>query len=295
MSQLNRKPSLPSTTALPRPRHLRSVADVVLLKSTFLDVGGRLELPGERDVDDSTCDRFRSVVAAQDQQVSGSADESAELLHTELLAGVWVLTGRFESGGRRYAIASRVARDLAAGLLSARARRALALAIRGVANKVIAIELGVSQPTVTRLLSSALETLRVANLAEAFVLSRARPIWLSADEQTMCALQLDEPASTGLDNLTSAERDIVQQLAAGASRAAVARTRGTSLYTVNSQIASIFAKLRVGSKRELLKRMMSGRSELANGVCSPCERAASSNGPAVGHRQVAAEPALHVP
>ncbi len=51
--------------------------------------------------------------------------------------------------------------------------------------------------------------------------------------------------------LSAAEQMVLEQVLAGASNAAIARTRGTSVRTIANQIASIFRKLGVGSRREL--------------------------------------------
>jgi DNA-binding NarL/FixJ family response regulator len=51
--------------------------------------------------------------------------------------------------------------------------------------------------------------------------------------------------------LTASERCIADLLVAGFGAQEIARRRGTSLYTVNNQIASIYTKLGVHSRREL--------------------------------------------
>ena len=53
--------------------------------------------------------------------------------------------------------------------------------------------------------------------------------------------------------LTSAERDVVQRMLAGASNAEIARDRGTSVRTVAKQIASVFGKLDVRSRAALAR------------------------------------------
>lgn len=56
------------------------------------------------------------------------------------------------------------------------------------------------------------------------------------------------------DRLSEAEREVVSLLRAGAPYAEIARARGTALGTVKKQIASIYRKLRVGSRAELVAR-----------------------------------------
>jgi len=54
------------------------------------------------------------------------------------------------------------------------------------------------------------------------------------------------------DALTPAEHEVVAAIEAGMSNAQIARARGTSARTVANQIASIFKKLKVGSRAELV-------------------------------------------
>jgi DNA-binding NarL/FixJ family response regulator len=51
--------------------------------------------------------------------------------------------------------------------------------------------------------------------------------------------------------LTPAQFAVAQALARGASNAEIARERGTSLRTVANQVAAIFARLGVGSRRQV--------------------------------------------
>jgi DNA-binding CsgD family transcriptional regulator len=62
------------------------------------------------------------------------------------------------------------------------------------------------------------------------------------------------------DLLTRSEREVVRAVLAGASRAEVARVRGTSRNTVANILASAFRKLGVNSRLELAARLAS-RSE----------------------------------
>jgi DNA-binding CsgD family transcriptional regulator len=55
--------------------------------------------------------------------------------------------------------------------------------------------------------------------------------------------------------LSSAERVIATLAAAGLTNVAIAKCRGKSVHTVANQVASIFRKLRVGSRYELAARL----------------------------------------
>ena len=181
----------------------------------------------------------------------GACPDAAPPGFDGLLAGAWKIVDRFESADQRYVVAEA---DSASRPLCPLAVRALSLAMLGHANKVIAIELGASQPTVTRLLSRALRCLRVSGMREAIALAHTQPVWLFDGNREVFSWRLRRSSWCDDAALSAAERDVVQRIADGASRADIARARGTSLHTVHSQIASAFTKLGVGSKRELMQR-----------------------------------------
>ena len=56
-------------------------------------------------------------------------------------------------------------------------------------------------------------------------------------------------------SLTKAERQIVDQLLRGCSDREIARQRGTSHHTVANQLRSLFRKLGVSSRAELVARL----------------------------------------
>ncbi len=55
--------------------------------------------------------------------------------------------------------------------------------------------------------------------------------------------------------LTAAEREIVERIARGETNADIARARRTSLRTVANQVAALFKKLDVSSRRELVAKL----------------------------------------
>ena len=69
----------------------------------------------------------------------------------------------------------------------------------------------------------------------------------------------DVPLETGdTGRLTPAERAIVELLRTGASSSQIARARGTSPRTVANQLASMYRKMGVASRQELLARLRDG-------------------------------------
>lgn len=77
------------------------------------------------------------------------------------------------------------------------------------------------------------------------------------DEFAVIAVSVDEVAA--LRRLTAAENEVVEFLRSGASNKAIAQHRGTADRTVANQIASIYRKLGISSRAELLALIMDGR------------------------------------
>lgn len=182
-----------------------------------------------------------------------------------LIAGEWVLVDRFESSGRRVVVAHRtdaLARPLQA--LTSQEAQALQLALCGVANKVVALELGVSESTVSRLVERGLRRLDLATLAEAAELRSMSHYRLSLGGGSSSAelailegeLAHGSPSLLGPVPLTRAERMVLAAVLAGQSHQQIATARRTSRRTVDNQVASIYAKLRVKSRRELVARVL---------------------------------------
>jgi DNA-binding CsgD family transcriptional regulator len=135
--------------------------------------------------------------------------------------------------------------------LNRREQAVLEHAIAGRSSKWIALELTLSEPTVARTLRSALRRLGVAD-ATALPGVRAAPFkWLN-DPNAGVALAVARIAMKQVTGLSRAEQSVLRRFLDGASIAAIARERGTSSWTVSHQVGSIYRKLRVSSRRELL-------------------------------------------
>jgi DNA-binding CsgD family transcriptional regulator len=83
-------------------------------------------------------------------------------------------------------------------------------------------------------------------------------VWIDGEELAVLSHPLDEPVP--LDGLTEAERHVTADVVDGLSNAQIARRRGTAKGTVAKQVASIFRKLGVGSRRELVAMTKGGVS-----------------------------------
>ena len=178
-----------------------------------------------------------------------------------LLAGTWGVVDVCEPGALRCLVARQVEGDRAG--LTGRERQMALLASLGWTNEAMGQELGLSRSTVASQLGSALARLRlgrrhllvellaatlraegagsprVSSFVEGGVAHRA--LWYARDVSTA-------------PGLTGVERNICRQLLGGLSSEDIARERGRSVRTVENQVASIFRKLGVRSRRELLLR-----------------------------------------
>jgi len=124
--------------------------------------------------------------------------------------------------------------------LSPREHQALALAAQGLANKVIACELGVTVSTVSVYLVKAGRKLGV----------RGRVASIQAFHSTFDG----EPALPSA--LSTSERAVAALVLRGASNAQIASTRATSSRTIANQVASIYRKLGVRSRGEFAARFV---------------------------------------
>ncbi len=205
-------------------------------------------------------DALRAMAIAMDRARSSlrkSDEEEAISLWTALVDGRWTLLEHFDRDGRRYFVARRNEPQVHEVLaLGPRERQIVAYAARGHSVKLIAYELGLSSPTISEHLTSAMAKLGVANRGE---LSRVFATASDVTERGLAPIGVEDVAVTGADVvrsgdarvLTDTERAIVTLVLDGATNAAIATHRGTSVRTVANQVARVFKKLRVGSRAEL--------------------------------------------
>jgi DNA-binding NarL/FixJ family response regulator len=206
---------------------------------------------------------LRDAVLQRETLRSQNRDDN---LWPALIAGEWTLIDRFEASGRRVVVAHRNEPPARAfHILSHREGCALQQAMDGVSNKAIAIGLKVSEATVSRLVSEALGRLRLKSLSEAAAIR-------GTDHTTMhfgqgrAAINLavvnlpEQPSQLAMDvevaRLTRAERFVLTHALKGHSDRQIASARNTSRRTVANQMAAVFAKLGVRSRRELVARVL---------------------------------------
>jgi DNA-binding NarL/FixJ family response regulator len=198
-----------------------------------------------------------------------------------VVAGRWSLLEQFDSDGARCFVARQNHPDVPGSpALSERERQIVAHASRGFSNKHIAYELGLCSSTVAAQLTSAARKLGVSSretLLHAFaVLGGAPDRSVAGDDAGSTAQRHDDDPTIRVvrfrhddhdyamiriaitprlpSSLTTAEAAVATLAIEGLSNAAIARKRKTSVRTVANQLRSIYAKLAVGSRRQLRSR-----------------------------------------
>jgi DNA-binding NarL/FixJ family response regulator len=198
-------------------------------------------------------DALRRVVARDLGRARPQSTSDLELWDA-LLDGRWSLLDAFTHAGSRHVVAYRnPAEGKALRALSLLEKTILRLALAGRAGKWIALDLQLSESTVTRMLRIALRRLGVGTTSALAGVQGARFQLVNevAAGVEIAAARLTPPASAA-PGLSHAERAIINGLLGGQCVAAIARERGTSLRTVANQVASSYRKLGVSSRRELL-------------------------------------------
>jgi DNA-binding NarL/FixJ family response regulator len=207
---------------------------------------------------------LRRAVTRRERLRAGNGDS----LWPAVVAGEWILVDRFEASGRRHVVAypcDALARPFQT--LTRAQSFALRRALDGTASKVIASEMCVSDSTASRLIQRALRALGLRDLADASLLrsmphSTVRvgsgPHCVHVGVLTGALPDMERVPPNFVVGLTQAERDVLAAIIRGCSHQQVAAQRGTAKRTVANQVASIFCKLGVRSRRELVARLVAG-------------------------------------
>lgn len=200
---------------------------------------------------------LRRAVLIRERFRAGRRSHDERELWPALVAGRWSVVDAFTATGTRYVVAyENPVESAPLRRLSPREQQVLEHALAGRSGKWIALELTLSEPTVTRTIRSALRRLGAADLT---ALASARGARYEAIEGILeggpLAVASHRPCESLAVNMSPAEREVVAALLSGRRIAAIARARGTSPWTVARQAASIYRKLAVTSRRELVARL----------------------------------------
>jgi len=130
----------------------------------------------------------------------------------------------------------------------------------GQSNKFVSYELGIAQSCVSAYLSSARVKLGLRSRTELVQLMqfgrvassepRAESFCIEPGESVVLRVVREQGTTPAV--LTSSERDIFRAILYGRSNAEIAVSRGRSLRTVANQVASVFRKLAISSRAELV-------------------------------------------
>ena len=85
-----------------------------------------------------------------------------------------------------------------------------------------------------------------------------RGVWLARGGEEFAILVLEAPDTADLRMLSAHERQVVALVMEGLSSAEIARRRGTSPRTVANQLRSIYGKVGVTSRSELVVALAPG-------------------------------------
>lgn len=248
-------------TAL-RLRNRLSDADLWSRVEAVLEPDGRIvHAEGEaRSVDaQQMLQRFcRAIDQARTRQGKDQAEEDAAAAHAWpfLIAGRWSLIEDFESDGRRYFIAVRNPPEATSvSELTKRERQVADLVMHGHSNKYVALELGLSEATVKTYLRSVMTKLLLHSRTTLVALGqRVHVHQLSLGEDEILLMTSHDNIDEILETLglTQAEKEVAHGIIEGHSNLDIARKRGTHERTIANQVQSLFRKLGVHSRAELV-------------------------------------------
>lgn len=204
----------------------------------------------------SSLDALRhAVLRIERERGTRTTMVDGDAIWSSLVCGRWSLIDDYEDGRQRYVLAIRNDRWADDFSLSKREARTIELAVLGKRPKEMTSELGISLSRIYALQQSALDKLGARCIGDVRALARRLPGKLltrvSLGLEAIVALKA--PAAIhDLSRLTDAERAVVRDLACALSRGEIARRRKRSVRTVANQVSSIYKKLMVSDRNELI-------------------------------------------
>lgn len=189
------------------------------------------------------------------------ADEALDQWEA-LISGRWSLVDRFDSDGRRYVVAVKndPAQPDPRGL-TVRERQIAEYVGLGRTSKEIAYTLGLSEAAITNCTARTQVKLGLGSRVELAAFFAPNGIRRKLAERTVGGVRwlfgshplADAPV---LSRLSQAEREIVGLMIGGSTNADIAERRAASERTVANQVQSVFHKLNVHSRGELVARLL---------------------------------------
>lgn len=178
-----------------------------------------------------------------------------------LVSGRWSLVDYFDSDQRRFIVAIKddPAYPDPRGL-TPRERQVAEYAGLGRSSKEIAYTLGLSESAITNCTARVQDKLGMASRTELVSFFapngfRRKLAEKSISDERFLIASSSLINTKDFENLSEAEREITVLMIAGSTNADIAEKRGVSEYTITNQVQSIFRKLCVRSRGELVVRL----------------------------------------
>lgn len=191
-----------------------------------------------------------------------------------LRAGQLRFSKVFAHGHREYALLAE-GPPAAEGALTQTEERMIELLVRGVSQKVVAIDFGIAASTVSMHTRAGLARLglrcsvsRLPLLINLVVMAGLHPdrftnARLSEPRRGLLLVSMAWPKESLLLPLSGSERQVIELLIAGLSNWEISEHRGTSPRTVANQLAACFAKLRLSGRTQLMAHLASEALQVA--------------------------------
>ena len=244
------------SVALRARRCLAGAAPVDAADAILTPSGAVVHAAGAAATSSQSLQALRAAVLRRERERGqGLPTMDGDELWRELVCGRWSLVDDYEEAGGRYLLAVRNDAYSDTVSLSPVEARAIELSVLGRSPKELADELHISLSRTYAMRQSALEKLSVRSLGEVIGLARRLPgsvlSRIPLGEEALLALKVPA-AARDLSALTLAERDVVRDLAQGVAQREIARRRGSSPRTIANQVRSIYRKLRVSDRNDLV-------------------------------------------
>ena len=229
-----------------------------------LDSGGNVHDARGQAKDNDARENLRQIVRRIERARTHSGRENVDEALTSwegLVSGRWSMIDRFDTDQRRFIVA--VKNDPShpdPRGLTPRERQVAEYVGLGHSSKQIAYTLGLSETTITNCTARAQAKLGLSSRAELVAFFAPNGVRRKLAEAALAGEQFLLGASPlvntkHLANLSDTEREIIEFLIAGSTNANIAERRGVSENTVANQVQSIFRKLEVRSRGELVARL----------------------------------------
>lgn len=240
----------------------RKLAEHATVRDALLDPSGKMQDASDPVARDRSAQAaLVRAVAAMERARSGTmrgSPDRALALWQGLVAGEWSLVDHWERGGRRYVAAYRNRPELRdPRALTASECATLKYLALGATNKEIAFALGLPAGTVSSSVTNVLRKLRVKRRVDLAVLadpSRMVRLDVGVADTEVGVLVVDaRPRGAAAEALSASELEVTSYVARGWSNDRIAAERQVSPRTVANQLRSIYAKLGVTSRSQLVR------------------------------------------